>query len=112
VFKEPEDEAFKGRSLMSYFTALDRGRVRLGVAGKIGRPADAQACLDAGVDFVLLGRAGILRHDFPRQAEQDPDLAPVGLPVTRAYLRDQGLGETFVSYMSRWPGFVADPADS
>ncbi|MEQ8485483.1 MAG: NADH:flavin oxidoreductase [Pseudomonadales bacterium] len=112
VFKEPEDEAFKGSSLMSCFTALDRGRVRLGVAGKIGRPADVQACLDAGVDFVLLGRAGILRHDFPRQAEHDPDLAPVALPVTRAYLRDQGLGETFVSYMSRWPGFVADPADS
>lgn len=112
VFKEPEDEAFKGRSLMSYFTELDRGRVRLGVAGKIGRPEQVQACLDAGVDFVLLGRAAILRHDFPRQAAQDPDLTAVALPVTRAYLKAQGLGDTFVSYMSRWPGFVADPADA
>lgn len=35
VFKLPEEEAFKTRSLLSWFTDLDRGSVRLGAAGKI-----------------------------------------------------------------------------
>jgi 2,4-dienoyl-CoA reductase-like NADH-dependent reductase (Old Yellow Enzyme family) len=106
--KEPEDAAFKGRSLMSYFTELERGGVRLGVAGKIACPADALACLAAGVDFVLLGRAAILQHDFPLQAAAEPAFAPAGLPVTPAYLAAEGLGEAFITYMRRWPGFVLD----
>jgi 2,4-dienoyl-CoA reductase-like NADH-dependent reductase (Old Yellow Enzyme family) len=108
VFKEPEAEAFKGSTLLSYFTELDRRGVRLGVAGKVARPADAQACLEAGADFVLLGRAAILQHDFPRQVEANPGFEPVSLPVSRKYLADQGLGEAFIGYMSRWPGFVED----
>src|SRR5690348_11227973 len=32
VFKEPAEPEFQGRSLMSYFTSLDRGTTRLGVA--------------------------------------------------------------------------------
>ena len=45
VAKEPLDEAFKGRSLMSYFTDLERGEVRLGVAGKVTSPAVAAQML-------------------------------------------------------------------
>src|SRR3981081_1941478 len=55
VFKEPADERLQGRSLLSYFTELDRGDVRLGVAGKIMSAADARDCVDAGVDFLLKG---------------------------------------------------------
>jgi 2,4-dienoyl-CoA reductase-like NADH-dependent reductase (Old Yellow Enzyme family) len=108
VFKEPAAAEFKGRSLLSYFTALDRGAVRLGVAGKISNPEQARACLAAGVDFVMLGRAAILQHDFPNRAAAAPDFVPVQLPVTRAYLKEQGLGTAFVAYMSNWPGFVED----
>lgn len=108
VFKEPEDEELRGRTLLSYFTELDRGDTRLGVAGKVSRPADAAACLDAGADFVLLGRAAILSHDFPLQAARDPDFVPPHLPVSRDYLRAQGLGERFIDYMAVWKGFVAD----
>jgi 2,4-dienoyl-CoA reductase-like NADH-dependent reductase (Old Yellow Enzyme family) len=61
--KEPVEEEFQGRSLMSYFTALERGKVRLGCAGKIMSGADVRACLDQGMDFVFLGRAAILHHD-------------------------------------------------
>jgi 2,4-dienoyl-CoA reductase-like NADH-dependent reductase (Old Yellow Enzyme family) len=107
VFKEPEDDAFKGRSLMSCFTELERGEVRLGVAGKVSRPEHAQACLEAGVDFVLLGRAAILNYDFPDRTANDPDFSPPQLPVGRDYLRAQGLGEAFIEYMAGWPGFVA-----
>ena len=108
VFKTPVEEAFQGRSLMSYFTELERGGVRLGVAGKVMKPADAQACLDAGVDFVLLGRAGILHHDYPARLAVDQGFEPVTVPVTRAYLKSQGLGPAFLEYMAGWKGFVAD----
>jgi 2,4-dienoyl-CoA reductase-like NADH-dependent reductase (Old Yellow Enzyme family) len=106
-FKEPSDEAFKGRSLMSYFTELNRGNVRLGVAGKITTAAQARAVLEAGADFAVIGRAAILHHDYPLKIQADPDFQPVSLPVSAAHLRAEGLGPAFVTYMSSWPGFVA-----
>ncbi|MCA3720335.1 NADH:flavin oxidoreductase [Phenylobacterium sp.] len=105
-FKEPVEEAHRGRTLMSYFTDLPRGEVRLGVAGKIMSAADARAMLDAGADFVLLGRAAILHHDWPQKAKANPDFRPVSLPVTRAHLEAEGLGPPFVTYMATWAGFV------
>ena len=105
--KEPTEAEFKGRSLMSYFTELDRGGVALGVAGKITTAATAQACLVAGADFVLIGRGAVLHHDFPRRVEADPQFATITLPVTRAYLAGEGLGAAFIDYMNNWPGFVA-----
>lgn len=105
-FKEPVEEAYRGRTLMSYFTDLPRGEVRLGVAGKIMSAADARALLDAGADFVLLGRAAILHHDWPEKARANPDFRPVSLPVPRAHLEAEGLGPAFVNYMSTWAGFV------
>jgi 2,4-dienoyl-CoA reductase-like NADH-dependent reductase (Old Yellow Enzyme family) len=106
VAKEPEEEDFKGRSLLSCFSDLDRGNVRLGVAGKINSGAIATSCLEQGVDFVLLGRAAILHHDFPQQFEQNPEFTAATLPVTADYLRGQGLGESFLTYMGTWKGFV------
>jgi 2,4-dienoyl-CoA reductase-like NADH-dependent reductase (Old Yellow Enzyme family) len=108
VFKEPEEEEFKGKSLLSCFTELDRGSVKMGVAGKITSGVAAAACLDQGVDFVLIGRAAILHHDFPKQVEDNPDFTARSLPVPADYLRDQGLGENFLVYMSGWKGFIED----
>ena len=105
-FKEPVEEAHRGRTLMSWFTDLPRGDVRLGVAGKIMSAADARAMLDAGADFVLLGRAAILHHDWPEKARANPDFRPASLPVTRAHLEAEGLGPAFVNYMATWAGFV------
>lgn len=107
VAKEPAEEEFQGRSLISYFTELDRGNVRLGVAGKIMGTRDAAACLEAGADFVLIGRAAILNHDFPELVRANDDFQSPALPVTRAHLRKEGLGPAFVDYMSGWAGFVA-----
>ncbi|MDE0885397.1 MAG: NADH:flavin oxidoreductase [Myxococcota bacterium] len=109
VFKEPAEEAFGGRTLLSYFSELERGDVRLGVAGKIYGARDARACLDAGVDFVIAGRAAILHHDFPEKVRVDENFEATKLPVSPDYLRGEGLGEAFVRYMANWPGFV-DPA--
>ena len=107
VAKEPVEEAFQGRSLMSYFTELDRGQVRLGVAGKIMTGATARQCLADGADYVLIGRAAILHHDFPQKVAADPDFASIALPVTREHLRNERLGPAFIDYMNGWKGFVA-----
>jgi 2,4-dienoyl-CoA reductase-like NADH-dependent reductase (Old Yellow Enzyme family) len=108
IFKEPEDEAFRGRSLLSWFTGLERGDTRLGAAGKIMSGADAAACLDAGADFAVIGRAAVLHHDFPLKVQADPAFRTVATPVTEAYLKNEGLGPALIAYMRRWEGFVAD----
>ena len=108
IFKEPEYEACRGRSLLSWFTDLDRGEVRLGAAGKIMSGPDALACLEAGADFAVIGRAAVLHHDFPLKVEADPGFHAVATPVTEEYLHGEGLGPALVEYMRRWKGFVAD----
>lgn len=108
--KLPVDEAHQERTLMGWFTDLPRGDTRLGCAGKIMTPADAQACLDRGMDFVLLGRAAILHHDYPQRLAADPGFTPVSTPVSADYLRNERLGPAFVKYMQTWKGFVAEPA--
>lgn len=109
AFKEPAEESHRGRTLLSYFTELERGDVRLGVAGKIHGASGARACLEAGVDFVLIGRGAILHHDFPERVRDDDEFEMLQTPVTQDYLRTQGLGDAFVQYMSGWAGFV-EPA--
>ena len=74
-FKEPEDEAFKGRTLLSYFTELERGNVALGIAGKLRNPSEINQAMAAEIDFVMLGRAAIIHHDFPRQMQEDSNLS-------------------------------------
>jgi 2,4-dienoyl-CoA reductase-like NADH-dependent reductase (Old Yellow Enzyme family) len=110
VFKEPNEPEKKGRSLMSYFTGLERGNVRLGAAGKITTGAGCRKALDAGLDFVVIGRAAILHHDFPRKVEADPDFTPIPLPAPVAHLHREGLSDTFVGYMRNWKGFVEEAA--
>jgi len=105
-FKAPVGEADDAASLISHFTALPRGNTRLGVAGKIMSAAKAQACLDAGADFVLIGRGAILNHDFAARSLADPAFVATQTPVTEAHLRAEGLGDAFISYMKTWGGFV------
>ncbi len=108
VFKTPEDPAWQRRTLLAAVTELPRGNTRLGVAGRIRRPADARACLEAGADFVLLGRAAILHHDFPRRTQQEPDFEPVLPPVSPDYLASQGLSDAFIQYLRNWRHFVTE----
>jgi len=107
VAKEPIEEPFQGRTLMSYFTDLPRGNVRLGAAGKVMSAQQAASVLEAGCDYVLVGRAAILRHDFPERVRRDPAYRSPPLPVTAEHLRDEGLSPAFIKYMSSWQGFVA-----
>tara|TARA_B110000483_G_C18194652_1_gene542488 strand:+ start:1636 stop:2715 length:1080 start_codon:yes stop_codon:yes gene_type:complete len=109
IFKQADDEDFKGRSLISLFTNLERKNVQLGVAGKIRTPQDAEAAMNAGVDWVMLGRAAMLECDFPKKYLQDANFKPVEMPVPSSYLTAQGLSKKFQIYVrGRWPEFFAD----
>ena len=105
-FKYPEEEQYQHKTLLQHVTSLDRKGVRLTVAGKISTAAHTREILDAGIDFVTIGRAAILHHDYPDRVLADPDFEPVSLPVSRAYLAHEGLSGTFIEYMAQWKGFV------
>ena len=110
VRKEPQDEAYRGRTLASYFTELDRNGTRLGAAGKIMSAQDARDLIAMGFDFPILGRAAILHHDFPKRAASDANFTAIATPVSEAYLHEEGLGPAFVQYMRTWKGFVEEMA--
>ncbi|MBR9825134.1 MAG: NADH:flavin oxidoreductase [Alphaproteobacteria bacterium] len=112
TFKMPQEEAFQDKSLLEHFTSLERGAVRLGSAGQISTAADVRRALDAGLDFAILGRSGILHHDFPEKMRANPSFEPAALPVSRAHLQAEGLGPAFIDYMSSWDGFVASDGDA
>lgn len=108
-FKDPDDPAYKGRPLIAYFVELSRGDCRLAVAGKIMSAADARRCLDMGADFLVIGRGAILHHDFAGRAIADPGFASAPTPVTREYLRKEGVSPAFARYLAGlWKAGVAD----
>ena len=106
-FKPPVEEAFADRPLIDWFTDLPRGPTRLGAAGKLMSGPDCRRLVEHGADFVILGRAAVLHHDFPQRVAGDPEFHTIALPVTRAYLRGEHLGPAMVEYMNNWRGFVA-----
>ena len=106
VFKDAADAQFAPRPLLELFTDLDRGPVRLAVAGQLYSGSDVQRALDCGADIVAIGRAAITNHDFPRLVQADPTAAMRELPVPRDVLAAEGLGPSFIEYMSNWKGFV------
>jgi 2,4-dienoyl-CoA reductase-like NADH-dependent reductase (Old Yellow Enzyme family) len=108
VFKEPEEEDFKGKSLLDHFAGIERKDIRLTVAGQIRTGWDVSKVLEAGVDFVSIGRSAILHHDFANRVIADERFTPTATPVSTDYLRAEGLGEKMITYMKRWPGFVKD----
>ncbi|NBQ99722.1 MAG: NADH:flavin oxidoreductase [Actinobacteria bacterium] len=108
VTKNGVDEGFTDLRLIDVFAGVDRGAVRLAVAGKLYSAADCRFALENGADFVAVGRGAILHHDFPRLVAADPGFVVRALPVPRATLRDEGLSDMFIGYMGNWKGFVAD----
>lgn len=108
VFKMPEQAAYQNKSLLDHVLSLNRHAVKLTVAGKISTAAQVKQVLEAGIDFVAIGRAGILHHDYPKQVLANSDFKPVATPVSRAHLAKEGLGPAFIDYMTRWKGFVSE----
>ena len=107
-FKEPEEEEHKGKNLLEHFTELDFKDVRLTVAGNIRSGKSVHEVLNKKVDFVTIGRAAILHHDFPERVMENPDFEPIELPAPRSHLKQEGLSEKFIEYMGTWAGFVGE----
>ena len=105
-FKEPVEEEHQGKNLLEHFTELDFKDVLLTVAGNIRTGENVQKVLNKKVDFVTIGRAAILHHDFPLRVMENPNFEPVELPVSIAHLSKEGLSDKFIDYMGAWPGFV------
>ncbi len=102
------DGPLAGTPLLDLFSEIERGDVRLGVAGKIHDPSDVEQVLARGVDIAVLGRVAILHHDYPLQLSKDPAFVPRRPPAAPEVLLDEGLSPNFVEYMRRsFKGFVA-----
>ena len=72
----PEATARASRTTVCCSTTSPRCRghgVRLGYAGKVLAAADVAWCLEHAADFVTVGTAAIIHHDFARRAWTDPD---------------------------------------
>ena len=106
--KNAIEEAHADRRLIDIFAGLNRGGVRLAVAGKLYSAGDVRAALDSGADIAAIGRAAITNHDFPRQMQSNSEFAMRTLPVAPEVLRSEGLSDSFVGYMRNWKGFVAE----
>ena len=107
-FKDPNEEEHKGNNLLQHFTDMDFVNTMLTVAGNIRSGESVMKILEKDVDFVTVGRAGILHHDFPNRVIADESFEPIELPVSKEHLTQEGLSETFIKYMQRWQGFVEE----
>ncbi|MEJ6694302.1 MAG: NADH:flavin oxidoreductase [Chitinophagales bacterium] len=106
--KMPEEEVHQDKTLLAHFTELGLEHTLLTVAGKISTTEDVKKILSQGVDFVGIGKSAILHHDFPLLVMNHTDFQTIETPVKRSHLIQEGLGEKFLIYMSRWPNFVQD----
>lgn len=105
--KMPEDALGSGERLVDIFTALPRGATRLGIAGKIPDGLSAQEALATGADFINVGRAAVADERVAERLLADPTHRGPDFPVTKQHLRENHLGEAFVTYFSMgWPHLV------
>ncbi len=105
VSKHPED-TIQNKTLLDHFNAIDFKSIKWTVSGKITSSDQIETLLKSGVDFVTIGRAAILHYDFPIQITENPNFKIKNTPVSESYLKSQGLGNRFITYMKRWPRFV------
>ena len=105
-FKIPYAKKYQKITLLEHFNNLDFKNIKWTVAGKISNAVDVQKVLDSGVDFVSIGTSAILHHNFPKLVIENPAFTPIAIPVSEEYLKKEGVGEKFIAYLKRWPGFV------
>ena len=96
------------KTLLEHFTEIDFKNVLLTVAGNIRTGQDVRKIINAGVDFVAIGRAAIVNHNFPSQVINNPDFVPTSLPVSKDHLRKEGVSEKFINYLGFFKGFVEE----
>ena len=107
-FKDPVEEEHKGKTLLQHFTELNRKEVLLTVAGNIRTGEDVSKIISSNVDFVTVGRAAILHHDFPNKVLENQNFIPIDTPSPKEHLRKEGLSEKFIEYLKVFKGFVEE----
>jgi len=98
----------KIKTLLQHFTEIDFKNVLLTVAGNIRTGKDVRNIIDSGVDFVAVGRAAILHHDFPTKVINNSSFEPSEIPVSKNHLRNEGVSDKFIEYLRFFKGFVED----
>ena len=93
---------------MQHFTELNRRKILLTVAGNIRTGEDVDKIISSDVDFVTIGRAAILHHDFPNKVLENQDFIPINTPSPKEHLRKEGLSEKFIEYLKVFKGFVEE----
>jgi 2,4-dienoyl-CoA reductase-like NADH-dependent reductase (Old Yellow Enzyme family) len=76
------------------------------VCGSIYTPAEAEAVMEQGADFVALARAGIANPRWPIDAAA-PGFEPTRLPLAPAELRERAVSDRFIAYLRSVPFFDA-----
>ena len=107
-FKDPVEEEHKDKTLLQHFTELNRKEVLLTVAGNIRTGEDVDKIISSNVDFVTIGRAAILHHDFPNKVLENQNFIPIDTPSPKEHLRKEGLSEKFIEYLKVFKGFVEE----
>ena len=105
---EKDNDNSNKKTLLEHFTELDFKDVMLTVAGNIRTGQDVQKVINCGVNFVAIGRAAIVNHDFPKLIIDNPKFEPVNLPVSKDHLRKEGVSEKFIDYLGFFKGFVKE----
>jgi 2,4-dienoyl-CoA reductase-like NADH-dependent reductase (Old Yellow Enzyme family) len=105
---EKDNDNSNKKTLLEHFTELDFKDVMLTVAGNIRTGQDVQKVINSGVNFVAIGRAAIVNHDFPKLVIDNPEFEPINLPVSKDHLRKEGVSEKFIDYLGFFKGFVKE----
>lgn len=106
VDKRPIYDLNDTKSLLDHFLSIEFKDVKWTVSGKIDSAQKINELLSKGIDFLTIGRAGILHHNFPQRVINDENFKSKELPVTENYLECEGLGPVFIEYMKKWKGFI------
>lgn len=107
----PQKYAQSEKPIITWFRDRLGLNVPLFVAGEIWTPKDALRALNAGADFVSLGKVAIGNPNWPSMAK-DINATPLLPPYSVAHLREASLGDEFIKYMKKWVNFVDDTEES
>lgn len=68
---------------------------------------EVRRALEAGVDFVLIGRGAILHDVYVCQVAADLEFEPIARPVAPGHREAEGFSDCFIGYMKNWKVFVS-----
>lgn len=100
----PPFEVGEGPVAAAFQAALPP-EVAVVAAGGVWTREEGQRALESGADVVALGRSAIANPDWPQRCAAE-GLAPVRAPFAPEHLRDVAVGESFLTYLLRFPGLV------